>query len=74
MDMTLLETAKSGDQLETLYRLRDKLAETLDETRSARDIAPLAKRFSDTLAEIARLENEQGKNSGSVIDEILERR
>ena len=74
MDKSILETARSGDQLETLYKLRDKLAQTLDETHSARDIAPLAKRFSDTLADIARLEDERGKNSGSVLDEILERR
>lgn len=74
MEKTILETAKSGDQLETLYKLRDKLAETLDETRSARDIAPLAKRFTDTLAEIAKLEDELKKSSGSTLDEILERR
>ena len=74
MEKTILETAKNGDRLETLYQLRDKLAETLDETHSARDIAPLAKRFSDTLADIAQLEDERGKTAGSVIDDILEQR
>ena len=74
MATEILETATRGDQLETLKTLRNKLAKTLDETHSARDIAPLAKRLSDTLADIARLEDERGKNSGSVLDEILERR
>lgn len=73
-DPTILSAAKSGNQLETLKTLRDKLAQTLDSTQSARDIAPLAKRFADTLEEIARLEKEQSKGAGTVIGEILEGR
>lgn len=74
MDRSILSAAQGGNQLETLYTLRDKLAETLDKTQSARDIAPLAKRFSDTLSEIAKLESEQGSSNGSVIDGILAKR
>ena len=74
MDNSLLSAAQDGNQLETLKKLRDKLAQTLDETTSARDIAPLAKRFADTLAEIAKIESEQSQDHESVIEEILEGR
>ena len=74
MTQSILSAAKSGDQLKALYELRDKLASTLDETKSARDIAPLAKRFADTLAEIAKLESEQDAGSGTTIGGILEKR
>lgn len=66
----ILQAAESGDRLETLKCLRDKLAATLDATESARDIPPLARRLAETLAEIATLEGEGG-GSGSVLDEIV---
>lgn len=69
----IAKIAETGNDLETLRALRLKLATTLDETKSARDIPPLVKRLQEVLREIAELEKIQSipKNE---IDSILERR
>ena len=52
----IIKAADSGDKLTLLKALRDKLAETLQESRSSRDIAALTKRLVDVAAEIEELE------------------
>lgn len=49
------------------------LARTLDATTSARDIAPLTKRFSETLREI-RAEINETQGQRSEIDDMLAQR
>lgn len=41
--MNLVEAAKSGDKRATLIALRDKLAETIDNCESGRDMAANSK-------------------------------
>jgi len=51
----LLEAAKSGDKRATLIALRDKLAETIQNCDSGRDMASNSKRLMEVMAEIEAL-------------------
>lgn len=51
----LLEAAKSGDKRKTLIALRDKLAETIDNCDSGRDMAANSKRLMEVMAELEAL-------------------
>ena len=51
----LLEAAKSGDKRKTLIALRDKLAETIDNCDSGRDLAENSKRLMEVMAELEAL-------------------
>lgn len=51
----LLKAAKSGDKRETLIALRDKIAETIENSDSGRDIAANSKRLMEVMAEIDEL-------------------
>ena len=51
----LLDAAKSGDKRETLIALRDKIAETIENCDSGRDIAANSKRLMEVMAEIDEL-------------------
>lgn len=51
----LLEAAKSGDKRKTLIALRDKLAETIDNCDSGRDMAANSKRLMEVMAELESL-------------------
>ena len=48
----LVEAAKSGDKRATLIALRDKLAETIQNCESGRDMASNSKRLMEVMAEI----------------------
>lgn len=50
--MNLVEAAKSGDKRATLIALRDKLAETIDNCESGRDMAANSKRLMEVMAEL----------------------
>ena len=50
--ISLAPAAESGDHLSALKALRDRLARDLDECRSKRDIAALARQLSAVLAQI----------------------
>jgi hypothetical protein len=52
--MSLTESTTEG-RLGTLKALRDRLAADIDGTTSARDVAPLAQRLMDVLAQIDEL-------------------
>ena len=66
--MTIAETSEKGDRLETLKALRRKLAETLDETHSGRDIASLTLQMQKVLQQIEYIED---AGNGDEIDELI---
>ena len=51
----LIDAAKSGDKRATLIALRDKLAETIQNCESGRDMASNSKRLMEVMAEIEAL-------------------
>ena len=59
----LLQAAKSGDKRATLIALRDKLAETIQNCDSGRDMASNSKRLMEVMAEIEALPPENPKTS-----------
>lgn len=59
----LIEAAKSGDKRATLIALRDKLAETIANCDSGRDMASNSKRLMEVMAEIEALPPEDAKVS-----------
>lgn len=70
--MKLETIAKKGDSLETLKALRDKIANTLDNTKSGRDIASLSRQLQLVLAQIEEIEAEKKAEEGdTVLDLIL---
>lgn len=58
----LLEAARSGDKRATLIALRDKLAETIQNCDSGRDMASNSKRLMEVMAEIEALPDENIKH------------
>lgn len=57
----LVEAAKSGDKRATLIALRDKLAETIDNCESGRDMAANSKRLMEVMAELESMPDPQQK-------------
>lgn len=57
----LVEAAKSGDKRATLIALRDKIAETIDNCESGRDMAANSKRLMEVMAEIESLPDPDAK-------------
>lgn len=57
--MDLINAAKSGDKRATLIALRDKLAETIQNCDSGRDMASNSKRLMEVMAEIEALPDEK---------------
>lgn len=55
----LISAAKSGDKRATLIALRDKLAETIQNCDSGRDMASNSKRLMEVMAEIEALPDEK---------------
>lgn len=72
----LAEYAKDGNRLETLRKLRDKLASTIDISESGRDIAALSRQLTSVLEQISELErNEIAKSNKDVpLNDILAKR
>ena len=64
-------TAK-GDDLEALEALRQKIARTIDDTTSGRDIAALSRQLVGVMAQIAELKAQ--RDESDPIDEILKGR
>ena len=62
--MNLLEAAKSGDKRATLIALRDKIAATIEECDSGRDMAANSKRLMEVMAELEAMPDpEKSKES-----------
>jgi hypothetical protein len=72
--MSLVEASRSGDRLEALRELRRQLAQAIDECSSGRDLAALARRYMDVLAQIERIEQARQAPRSSVRDEIARKR
>ena len=58
---SLVEAAKSGDKRATLIALRDKLAQTIQECDSGRDMASNSKRLMEVMAELEALPDPEAK-------------
>jgi len=72
--MDLAKIAKKGDNLETLRALRQRIAETIDATKSGRDIAALSRQLQIVMSQIAELEQQEEIDSGdTVLKQILEK-
>lgn len=59
---TLTEAVKSGDKRATLIALRDKIAETIENCESGRDMASNSKRLMEVIAEIEALPDPNAEN------------
>ena len=57
----LVEAAKSGDKRATLIALRDKLAQTIQECDSGRDMASNSKRLMEVMAELEAMPDPDAK-------------
>lgn len=51
----LVNAARSGDKRETLEALRDKIASSIQDCESGRDVAALSKRLMEVMNEIDAL-------------------
>ncbi len=68
------EAAATGDRIQALTALRDRLAVDLDECRSARDVAALSQRLMDVLAQIETAQAAKPEAKGTPLDELKKRR
>lgn len=57
----LVDAAKSGDKRATLIALRDKLAQTIQDCDSGRDMASNSKRLMEVMAELEQLPDPEAK-------------
>ena len=57
----LVEAARSGDKRATLIALRDKIAETIQNCESGRDMAANSKRLMEVMAELDALPDPKEK-------------
>lgn len=55
----LVKAAKSGNRRETLEALRDKLADSIQNCESGRDVAALSKRLMEVMGELESLPKEK---------------
>ena len=58
---SLVDAAKSGDKRATLMALRDKIAETIENCESGRDMAANSKRLMEVMAELEALPDPKEK-------------
>ena len=66
--MRIEQIASTGDNLETLEALRQKIARTLDESNSGRDIAALSRQLVGVMHQIEEL---KAQTQDDPIGEIL---
>ena len=71
--MSLKDAAPQG-RLAGLRALRDRLAEEIDQCESSRDVAALANRFTDVLAQIDELDPQVIEKPKTALDELRSRR
>jgi|ADurb_H2B_01_Slu_FD_contig_21_2799534_length_356_multi_3_in_0_out_0_1 hypothetical protein len=73
--MNLLEASRTNSRLDALTQLRDMLANLIDATENARDVAPLARQYQDVLKQIDELGGaSKPEAKGSPLDELQARR
>jgi len=56
----LIKAARSGSRRETLEALRDKIAASIQDCESGRDVAALSKRLMEVMGEIDALPKPKG--------------
>lgn len=66
--------AQKGDDLETLKTLRQKIAKTIDESQSGRDIASLSRQLQIVMDRISELEEERRVSEGETVLDIVRKR
>lgn len=71
-EMKIVDTLKKGDKLATLKALQNKIARTIDESKSGRDIAALSKQLREVTEEIAEVKITEGSRS-TVLEEIIKK-
>ena len=69
-DIKILDTLEKGSELTTLKALQHKIAATIDESNSGRDIAALSKQLREVSARIAELD-EIESNGDTVLDQVI---
>lgn len=72
--MSLVDVVATGNRIESLRTLRDRLAGDLDECRSARDVAALSQRLMDVLVQIEAAEKAEPDKGRTALDELANRR
>ena len=70
--MGLVETAKTGDRLATLKELRTVLAQTITDTKSARETSALALQLRLCLAEIDEIEKSMQPDDSELAQYLAE--
>ena len=69
-DIKILDTLEKGSELTTLKALQYKIAATIDESASGRDIAALSRQLREVSARIAELD-EIESNGDTVLDQVI---
>ena len=69
-DIKILDTLEKGSELTTLKALQHKIAATIDESNSGRDIAALSKQLREVTEKIANLD-EIESNGDTVLNQVL---
>lgn len=72
--MNLVQIADKGNDLETLKQLRHKIAETIEESKSGRDIAALSRQLQKVMISISEIEERERINSEDTILEIVRKK
>ena len=65
-----MEAAKSGDRRRTLEALRDKLAASIQDCESGRDVAALSKRLMEVMGELDALPQPSAEDELEELQEL----
>jgi len=68
---SLVTVTDSGNRLETLVALRHKLATAIEQTESARDIAPLSKQLREVMEEIDTIKQAEAPQAKVTVLEMI---
>ena len=66
----LIDIVDKGSEIDTLLVLRRKIAKTIDESKSGRDIASLSRQLREINGQITELQ-ETRREGETVLDEII---
>ena len=66
----LIEAARSGDRRRTLEALRDKLAASIQDCESGRDVAALSKRLMEVMGELDALPQPSAEDELEELQEL----
>ena len=72
--MAVSAAVNTGDRLKALEALRDELAAAIDSCDSPRDLASLAARLMDALAQVDELKAATPAQEGTPLDALRQRR